>query len=278
MPQKVKTGMEPQQQIYLYDEGTAPTLDAQGLAAYLRAQTGCRAVHRRGSFILEHSSADAQRDAAARIARLKVHDPDTPPSEYEPAYAEIEFERRRLANEDRAPFGVLYDGFGFQRLLRDLLPPSEIRLDRVHLIFTNRLIGTWDEDDRRYHLRAIMLGIPAVVSTTGLVEAPAKPRDFYLARQQLGRTARAELAHALLKEQFKGQFLDHDDPRLAEVAKGYAMQAVVYQLTGEAFCGDRECRLFNAHWQAELLRAQLGGEREYCERHEEMLARVRERR
>ena len=270
--------MEPPQQIYVYDEGTAPALDAQALAAYLREQTGCRMLHRRGPLLLEHSSADEQRDLAARIARLKVHDPDTPPTEYEPAYAEVEFERRRLANQDRAPFGVLYDGFGFQRLLRDLLPPSEVRLNRVHLVFTNRMLGTWDEGDRRYHLRAIMLGIPAVISTTGLVEAPAKPREFYLARQQLGRTARAELAHALLKEQFKGQFLDHDDARLAEVVKGYAMQAMVYQIAGEAFCDNRECRLFNAHWQAELLRAQLGGEREYCARHEEMLARMREAR
>jgi hypothetical protein len=53
------------------------------------------------------------------------------------------------------------------------------------------------------------------------------------------------------------------------------MQAVVYLVSGEAFCDDPECRLFNAHWQAELIRAQLTGEREYCARHENLLGGLR---
>jgi hypothetical protein len=153
---------------------------------------------------------------------------------------------------------------------------SEVSLRRVHITLTNRLLGTWDPDDLRHHLRAILLGIPSIISTSGLVEAPAKPREFYLARQQLGVAAGQELAHALLKERFKGQFLDHDDPRLTEVVKGYAMQAVLYQVTGEAFCGDPDCRLFNAHWQAELVHAQLEADRGYCRRHDEMLESLRQ--
>lgn len=262
--------------IQLYDEGTTPTLDLGEVSAYLRARTSCAAVIERGPFLLEHSLPADRSQLAARVARLKVIQVNSPPKEHDPAYAEIEFERRRLANEDRGPFGVLYDGFEFQRFLRGLLPPADVRLDRVDIVFTNRTIGTWDEGDLRYHLRSIILGAPAIISTTGLVEAPAKPREFYLAREQLGLASRSELTHAVLKERFKGRFLDHDDPRLMEVLKGYAMQAVVYQFTGEAFCSDPECRLFNAHWQEELLRAQVSGAREYCERHEELLARMRE--
>jgi hypothetical protein len=267
--------MKPIEEIHLYDEGTAPTLDMHDVAGYLRLRTGCSSVSTHGSFVLEHCSPDERPALGERIARLKVHDVDAPPTEYEPAYAEIEFERRRLANDDRGPFGVLYDGFGFQQVLRALLPSSQVRLDRVHVVFTNRTVGTWDENDRRYHLRSIVLGIPAIVSTTGLVEAPAKPREFYLARQQMGLAARSELTHALLKERFEGQFLDHDDARLTGVARGYAMQAVVYELTGEAFCTDPDCRLFNAHWQAELMRAQLGAPPEYCARHEALLDELR---
>lgn len=267
--------MRPIEEIHLYDEGTAPTLETEDVAGYLRLQTGCSSVSTHGSFALQHCSPDDRPALAERIARLKVHDVDAPPTEYEPSYAEIEFERRRLANDDRGPFGVLYDGFGFQHVLRALLPPAEVRLDRAHIVFTNRTIGTWDDNDRRYHLRSIVLGLPSIVSTTGLVEAPAKPREFYLARQQMGLAARSELTHALLKQQFKGQFLDHDDPHLTEVAKGYTMQAVVYQLTGEAFCTDPDCRLFNAHWQAELLRAQLQAPPEYCARHEAVLEELR---
>ena len=263
--------------ISLYDEGAAPTLDAPAVAAYLRARTGCEAVAVRAPFLVEHSSAGFEAELASRLARLKVRDVSSPPGESQPAYAEVAFERRRLASRDRGPFGVLYDGFAFQLLLRSLMPPAGVRLDRIHVAFTNRLIGTWDEDDRRYHLRAIILGLPAIISTTGLVEAPAKPREFYLARQQLAAAARPEIADALLREKLKGQFLDHDDPRLTEVVKGYAMQAIIYQLTGEAFCPNPCCRLFNAHWQEELLRAQIASEREYCERHEEVLSRLRAR-
>jgi hypothetical protein len=264
-------------EVHLYDESTAPKLELAAVAGYLAEMTGCRQVRTRRAFLMEHSSPEQWPDLAARIARLKVRDLDAPFRAAEPAYAESEFERRRLANEDRGPFGVLYDAFQFQRLLRQSMPAGEVRLDLVHVAFTNRTLGTWEEDDRRYHLRTIVLGIPAIISTTGLVEAPAKPREFYLAQQQLGVAARSEHALALLKERFHGQFLDHDDPRLTEVAKGYVMQAIAYQLTGEAFCPDPDCRLFNAHWQEEMMRAQLAAERksEYCRQHERILAALR---
>ena len=47
---------------------------------------------------------------------------------------------------------------------------------------------------------------------------------------------------------------------------------LLFALTGEPFCEDPACRLFNAHWQAEMLRAQLEGP-DYCERHQELLRR-----
>ena len=261
--------------ICLYDERSAPTLDMSALARYLASRTGCPEVRVRGPFLMEHAGPDRFSDLAHRIARLKVRNVEAPFHETEPLHAELEFERRRLANEDRGPFGILYDGFRLQRLLREVMAKNELRLDLVHVVFTNRTLGTWG-DDLRYHLRSITLGLPAIISTTGLVEAPAKPREFYLAQQDLGMAARSEYALSLLKERFKGQFLDHDDLRLTEVAKGYAMQAIVYQSTGEAFCSDPDCRLFNAHWQAELIRAQLQGPREYCERHQRLLSCMQE--
>jgi hypothetical protein len=45
-------------------------------------------------------------------------------------------------------------------------------------------------------------------------------------------------------------------------------------LTGEAFCDDPACRLFNAHWQEEMLRAQLADN--YCGRHRAWLREIRE--
>ena len=68
-----------------------------------------------------------------------------------------------------------------------------------------------------------------------------------------------------------GAFLEFRDPVATEVAKGYAMQAVFFALTGDPFCDEPECRLYNAHWQHEMMAAQLGGGADYCERHAVML-------
>ncbi len=62
----------------------------------------------------------------------------------------------------------------------------------------------------------------------------------------------------ILKEEFAGQFIDYDDARLTEVFRGYALQALFFHLVGDPFCEDPACQLFNAHWQEEMMGAQLG--------------------
>jgi hypothetical protein len=111
-------------------------------------------------------------------------------------------------------------------------------------------------------------GIPSIISTTGVVEAPAKPREYYLLKQQYGMLGKDPLE---LKDRFKGRFIDYEDERLTEVMRGYAMQAVFYSLIGDPFCEDKGCRLYNAHWQEELIFAQLEGEYEFCPRHTELI-------
>ena len=75
------------------------------------------------------------------------------------------------------------------------------------------------------------------------------------------------MAYERIKHEFRGRFVDHDDERLTEAIKGAVMQAIVYLATGEAFCDDPSCRLYNAHWQEELIVAQLGEGPEFCGRH-----------
>jgi hypothetical protein len=115
---------------------------------------------------------------AVGFAKARVHDPHQPVTDREPLYGEIAYERRRLTTRGEAK-GVVYDGFAVQSLLATLFDRTELNRHRLPLIFTNQLLATFDESDRRYHLRTVLLGYPAIVSTTGLVEAPAKPREFY---------------------------------------------------------------------------------------------------
>jgi hypothetical protein len=87
--------------------------------------------------------------------------------------------------------------------------------------------------------------------------------------QQLG------VSPDVLEQQFQDEFLVYDDQRLTEVVKGYIMQALLYHLTGEPFCDDPNCRMYNAHWQHELIQAQLESPCEFCPKHQSFLDRLR---
>ncbi|HEY5531382.1 MAG TPA: DUF6775 family putative metallopeptidase [Candidatus Anoxymicrobiaceae bacterium] len=56
--------------------------------------------------------------------------------------------------------------------------------------------------------------------------------------------------------------------------EGYLARALFFYATGEPFCDNKDCRLFNAHRQEEMLRAQLHAGYDFCEYHERLAARV----
>ena len=240
--------------VYLYGDSSAGTPDLRTVAAHITGVCGIPARVRK-EFLVHHKVRDL--DGLAReLAAARVSDLAHPLPQTEPPLPLVMFERRQLGSPERRVSGVLYDGVRVQRILRTALPPKERSLAVVHIPFTSRLLGTFDEADRRYHARAIIVGYPSIISTSGLVEAPAKPREFYVAKRAL-RIETADARYESLKESFAGRFLDFDDPRLTQVARGYALQALFYQATGEPFCEDRDCVLFNAHWQEQMLHAQV---------------------
>lgn len=145
----------------------------------------------------------------------------------------------------------LYDGFVLQRLFADMITSVEISLAHIHIIFTSLLTCTFNEDDDwRYHGRAIICGTPSIVSTTGIIEALAKPREFYIS--QLGRMAAAD--NDVMKKKLAGKFIDYDDTRITAAGINYALQAIFFFLTdGDPFCSNKDCRLYNAHLQEDLI-------------------------
>lgn len=155
------------------------------------------------------------------------------------------FERQPKEHQDFDLYGrptALYDGFELQRLLAPAFQTD------VHIIFTNLLTCTFSEDDWRYHARAVVCGTPSIISTAGIVEAPAKPREFYA----------SQLDTYSLKKKLAGRFIDYGDEKMTEVAVGYVLQALFFFVTGgEPFCASDSCRLYNAHWQEDLIRTQV---------------------
>ena len=263
-------------QIIFYEAPAAVELDMSGIARYMGAMLPDVRVKVRPSFVTSfldriprESRGDALRRLARRFAELRIKSPTTRQQTLPVLPLELKYELKRLTSS-QPPYGIPYHGEGLMGLMQELLSESERHLSFVHIIFTNQLFCTWGQD--RYHLRVALFGSPNLLSTTGLVEAPAKPREFYLLKNQYAALGMPD-AVVELEEQLGDRVLRHGDHRLTEVMKGYVMQAFLYQVTGDAFCEDSRCRLFNAHWQEDMIRAQLEGT-EFCERHQGILEKM----
>lgn len=254
--------------INLYEEGDLGGLNIKKLGQYLQEKTHIP-FHIRGN-LYKRLPEKRIKEVAKQFARIKVKDSGREFSLGEPLQAEIDYEKRRIRDPYWKIFGIFYEGIFYQRIISDLIYKDKLDLDHCSILITTQLFGTWDRDNRRYHARVSLYGFPSLISITGLVEAPAKPKEFYL-KKQMG------LPIELLKEEYQGRFLDHGDRRMTEVLKGYAVQALFFHLTGDPFCEDQDCRLFNSHWQEEVLHSQLDGGYEFCPRHEGILREIRNR-
>ncbi len=260
--------------IYFYNGAGTKSLDLEEIAGYLESWLKQVKIELREDFFSYYFShlprekkETTVNELARKLAAIRVRQVNRNKTFAEPLEGEVEYERKKLLYSKVKSFGILYDGFELLVLLSPLVPEEELSLDYCHIIFTDQLFGTWSEDDHRYHARVSVYGFPSLISTTGVVEAPAKPRDFYL-KQQLG------VSLLTLKEEFKGKFIDYNDLRLTEVLKGYMMQALFFHVTGNPFCKNKNCRLYNAHWQEELIQAQLMSKNDFCRQHEKILIRL----
>jgi hypothetical protein len=178
----------------------------------------------------------------------------------------VRYEERALDDPERAG-GVVYDGHAVRDALNGRLPDRERSLDDLHVALLDRVLGTWGGDGR-WHKRVTVLGQPALVSVPGLYEAPAKPEAYYREKQKHALLSGDAPPREVLETEVEGTFLIEDDPRTTDALKGYVLQAVHAVETGEAFCEDERCRLYNAHRQERLVRAQLR-EPAFCPTHAE---------
>jgi hypothetical protein len=255
--------------IDLYQEGDSGSLDIAKIGEYLEEKTHIP-FHNRGNLYKKIPQKKLE-EIAKELARVRVQDPGKRFVSKAPFQGEVDYERSRISDPKWKIFGILYEGVLYKKVISDLIFKGGVDFECCPVLFTNQLFGTWDRDNHRYHARVSLYGFPNLISITGLVIAPAKPKEFYL-KKQMGTPVE------WLKEEYREMFLDHGDSRMTEVLKGYGMQALLFHLTGDPFCADRDCRLFNSHWQEEVLHSQLDGKYEFCPRHEKILKGLRERR
>jgi hypothetical protein len=245
-------------QVTLYRAPTTEA-DADALGDWLDDHVDAT-VDVRDRFLSVHDHEGlAQRFADARV--LSPYDRETGNT----MLGIVRYEERALDHPEREG-GVLYDGLALQRALNEALPPAERSLDHCHVALLDRAIGTWGEHDGRWHKRVNVLGQPAIVSVPGLYEAPAKPEAYYQEQQKHALLSGDAPPREVLENQVDGDFLVANDPRTTEALRGPVLQAVHYLDTGEAFCDQEGCALFNAHYQEPLIESQLR-EPPFCDRH-----------
>lgn len=247
--------------IFLYNEKSVPELKIEELAKFIKKTFSVDVVIRNNVF------QNKEIDIAKDLASCRVVNTKKPFEQHSPSLEEIEFEKESFLDSSKIKNIIMYDGFEFQKILSNLISKDENTLDNFHIVFTNRLTCTYDYNDYRYHGRAVICSNPAIISTTGMIEAPAKPKEYYM---ELISNMAQGLNVDSLKKKYQGKYLEYHDKRISTVVEGYVLQALFYYLTGEAFCEDIDCRLFNPHWQKDLLRSQIEVGK-LCQRHQKTL-------
>ena len=256
--------------VFLYDEPSVPEIDIKNLAKFIQEILDIPVEIRKNFF--DHFQLN--RDNAYELASSRIFNPYSSFERHSPTKEEVNLERESIENGSFLNNIILYDGFEIQDILKKTIPEEESSSDLFHLVFTTRLTCTYDYEDYRYHGRAVICSNPSIISTTGIIEAPAKPRAYYIGMYQ---SMTQGLNLDVLKEQFKGKFLEYHDKNLDKVVRGYALQTIFYYLTSEPFCDSKDCILNNAHWQEDLIYAQIEFGR-LCDKHQKILETVKEQR
>jgi hypothetical protein len=249
--------------IILYDEPTVPEIQLKKIKKII-TDTFPIEIELRKNFFQFSNEKIFEKIATTRIFNLKKQF-----KKHVPTIDDIQIEKE---NKDRSEkeSTILYDGFELQNTVTEFIPINENTEDILHVVFTNKLTCTFDEGDFRYHARALIGSNPAIISITGIIEAPAKPKQYYLDLM----TSFSKESIEEVKKKFKGEFLEYHDSRLHEIVEGYLLQSIIYYETGESFCDNKECRLFNAHWQKDLFYTQLENKK-FCKKHLEIINRFR---
>ena len=250
--------------IFLYDEPAVPQIQIQKLKGFLEELFPTKIELREN--ILKFSMKDTSR----KIAGCKIYHLKKDFERHVPTEEEIIFEDSNVQNTSVTENIIMYDGFELQKIFTELIPEKEKNAQFFHICFTNKLTCTFDYNDHRYHGRALIGANPSIISTTGIIEAPAKPREYYI---DLMTNFSQGINVESIKQKYKGTYLEYNDSRLPRIIEGYLLQAIFYYETGEPFCNNLECRLFNAHWQKDLLHSQIDVGK-LCKKHQNQLIRI----
>ena len=201
--------------------------------------------------------------AAEDLAGLRVINFDSPDLNENPFPTEIAFERRK-SETCRCGNGAVYAGVQLAMVLRKRLLANGVLWKERPVFITRDYISSFGRDDLRWHLRYGVFSFPTIVSLPGLIEAPARPREYYLLRTQ-------GVPDEKMPTSLKDRYLTISDPRLSRILAGILLQVHFYYQGGDPFCRDPLCSLYDAHWQEELICSQRDEPYIVCPAHQQVL-------
>ena len=250
----------------IYDDPDSEGLDTNYLAGFLASQLPGLQKVARSDFVTHHLArfGPSERDileaelskqlAGASVAEL-LSDTD----ELLPPLSGVDLETAYLARP-------------LQAAMRLLIPEAASDMGHQHIIICSDLLADYDPQNGLFGGVAA-LGNPSIVSTSGLIEVPSRPREYNFRRAQYVMLGAEEYLEDLA-HQFADQTAGYGDPRINELLKGYLLMAVVYRATGDGPCAEPTCPLHAARTQAELLQAQTGLESRLCAHHTALLEAI----
>ena len=249
--------------IIIYKEPSVPKINLDKIKEFIFKEFRIK-IEIRDNIFNKLDKNTCEKIASTRIINLKKSF-----EKHNPTVNEIliELENKDMSNKEQM---ALYDGIELSKIIKELIPKTEGNQDTLHIIFTNKLTCTFDQNDFKYHARTWIGSNPAIISTTGIIEAPAKPKQYYI--DIITNISKESIEE--IKKKYKGEFLEYNDPRLPDIVEGILLQIIFYYETGDVFCDNIQCRLFNAHWQKDLFISQIENKK-ICEKHEKVLSKMK---
>lgn len=249
--------------IIIYKEPSVPKINLDKIKEFIFKEFRIK-IEIRDNIFNKLDKNTCEKIASTRIFNLKKSF-----EKHNPTVNEIliELENKDMSNKEEM---ALYDGIELNEIIKELIPKEENNQNTLNIIFTNKLTCTFDQNDFKYHARTWIGSNPAIISTTGIIEAPAKPKQYYI--DIITNISKESIEE--IKKKYKGEFLEYNDPRLSDIVEGILLQIIFYYETGDVFCEDNQCRLFNAHWQKDLFISQIENKK-ICEKHEKVLSKMK---
>jgi len=249
--------------IYLYDENIISEIDISSFVEFLQKYFPFSIIRFRKSFLnywIPRSkwkggnlTKIAFRLAQTRINQIEIQKVTTTI----PLPEEVDFEQSFLLGNKRNPKRVIYDACRVIAIYSELFDREELNLDHCHLVLTDRLLGVWGKEERRYQIKGVVFGNPTLISISGILERLSQLKRFEEENEQnMGRTERGSCDKT---------------EQLQEIVKGHMLQALFYYITGNPFCSNRNCCLFEDRSQEDIIHAQLKVESDLCPFHHQMI-------